>query len=183
MKLPPKYLFSWFIIPCIYLLVLYSIGQLAFTGQYFNEADSMIGEFLIIKESHGVNVKDDQESNKLINSLMEASANASNDLQEMASQSFNIILGALLAYMSASANVVFQAFTSSDKPAGTEPSEDTDDETAEGACHEDCPRRAAIDNNETDELKHRADGPDKEQAPQGTDSSDIENTEPNPRTS
>ena len=112
MKISRKYLFIWITILCIYLLVLSGIGQIAFTKQYFNEADSMIGEFLVIKEKHNVNTPSDEKTDDLINGLMESAANASNDLQELASQSFNIILGALLAFLSASATIVFQALSS-----------------------------------------------------------------------
>ena len=98
----------WFIILGMYILVLVGIGQVAFTKQYFNEADSMVGDFLQIKEKYGI---DDSETDttQLINALIENSANASSDLQELASQSFNIVLGALLAFLSASATMVFQA--------------------------------------------------------------------------
>ncbi|UAA39923.1 hypothetical protein KIH87_06100 [Paraneptunicella aestuarii] len=118
MKLTSRSIFVWFFILSIYLLVLVGIGQVAFTKQYFNEADSMVGEFLEIKKKYAVEPEKDADTDSLINSLMEESANSSNDLQELASQSFNIILGALLAFLSASATVVFQELQnrSSDEP-------------------------------------------------------------------
>ena len=98
----------WLVILSMYILILVGIGQVAFTKQYFNEADSMVGDFLQIKEKYGI---DDSETDttELINALIENSANASSDLQELASQSFNIVLGALLAFLSASATMVFQS--------------------------------------------------------------------------
>lgn len=119
MKLTPRYLLIWLIILLIYLAVLYGIGQIAFTKQYFNDAENMVGEFLVLKEKFNVNTAENEDTDDLINSLMQSSANSSNDLQELASQSFNIILGALLAFLSASATVVFQALTSSSEPSPT----------------------------------------------------------------
>lgn len=130
MKLTSRSIFVWFFILSIYLLVLVGIGQVAFTKQYFNEADSMVGEFLEIKKKYAVEPEKDADTDSLINSLMEESANSSNDLQELASQSFNIILGALLAFLSASATVVFQELQnrSSDEPDDEKEKREVDNE-------------------------------------------------------
>lgn len=103
-----KHFKLWITILCVYILILLGIGQIAFTKQYFNEAERMVGEFLSIKEKYQLDDKDTDSTSELINALIERSADSSNDLQELASQSFNIVLGAMLAFLSASATVVFQ---------------------------------------------------------------------------
>lgn len=98
----------WLVILGIHLVVLLGIGQIAFTKQYFNDADNMLGEFLEIKGEVKQEDYLDEETALLINSLIEQASNNAGDLQELASQSFNIILGALLAFLSASSTIIFQ---------------------------------------------------------------------------
>lgn len=105
MKFTGRYLLIWFLILNIYLLALIGVGQVAFTKQYFNDPESMIGEFLEIKKQYKGAISQ-PETELLIDNLMENAANSASDLQELASQSFNIILGALLAFLSTSAAVV-----------------------------------------------------------------------------
>jgi len=121
-----KHFKLWIIILLMYITILVGIGQIAFTKQYFNEAESMVGEFLDIKEQYQIDGADQESTDSLINALIESSADSSSDLQELASQSFNIILGALLAFLSASATVVFQSQADrsdedSDTPDGNTP--------------------------------------------------------------
>lgn len=108
MTLSRTFITVWLFILGVHLLVLLGIGQIAFTKQYFNEADNMLGDFLKIKEELNQKQPIDEETATLINSLIEQASNSAGDLQELASQSFNIILGALLAFLSASSTVIFQ---------------------------------------------------------------------------
>lgn len=104
------YFIIWVTILSLYVLVLVGIGQVAFTKQYFNDADTMVGDFLEVKRKFELN-DDDEATDKMINAIIERSVNSAGDLQELASQSFNIVLGALLAFLSASATIIFQRWS------------------------------------------------------------------------
>lgn len=103
-----KFIAVWLVILGVHLVVLVGIGQVAFTEQYFNDADNMLGEYMQIKGEIKQEHYLDEETALLINSLIEKASNNAGDLQELASQSFNIILGALLAFLSASSTIIFQ---------------------------------------------------------------------------
>ena len=44
-----KFIAVWLVILGVHLVVLVGIGQIAFTEQYFNDADNMLGEYMQIK--------------------------------------------------------------------------------------------------------------------------------------
>lgn len=108
MKMSKKFIAVWLVILGVHLIVLVGIGQVAFTKQYFNDADNMVGDFLKIKNEIKKTETLDEDTALLINTLIEKASNNAGDLQELASQSFNIILGALLAFLSASSTIIFQ---------------------------------------------------------------------------
>ena len=103
----------WAIVLSIYLLLLGTIGYVAFWEQDFNKPEKVIGTYIDIlnnyKEStkHNDNLSD-EELTAVIQELMQRDADNAGDLQELASQSFNIVLGAILAFLSASATLIFQ---------------------------------------------------------------------------
>lgn len=88
----------------IYLLVLGAIGYVAFGEQYFNDVDVIAGKFYEIKEKYNLTDEESERLGQVMNSMSESS----NSIQALASQSFNITLGALLAFLSSTATLFFQ---------------------------------------------------------------------------
>ena len=89
----------WLVILGVYMVMLTGIGFLAFSKQYFNNANDVVGQFLELKQKFNL----DEKQSTVLNELMEKSADSSSGLQELATQSFHIILGAMLGFLSASA--------------------------------------------------------------------------------
>ena len=78
---------AWVAFTLIYLILLGGIGYIAFSKQYFNDVDVMAGQFYALKEKY--TLSPEEISN--LDQMMVSAANSSNDLQALASQSFNII--------------------------------------------------------------------------------------------
>ncbi|MCT4636701.1 MAG: hypothetical protein N4A72_03240 [Bacteroidales bacterium] len=107
----------WFIVLVVYIILLISIAYIAFWQQEFNDPDKTINGYIEqIKEIEAINgsdkLKEDMEDG--IISFMSKANDSSGDLQELASQSFNIILGALLAFLSASITMFIKSDKSKD---------------------------------------------------------------------
>jgi hypothetical protein len=103
----------WFLIMIIYVLLLFSIGYIAFWDQDFNSAENTIGSYINIITEYKLQAKEysvlaDDELTVIIQEVMKKSANNADEIQKLASQSFNITLGAILAFLSGSATVIFQ---------------------------------------------------------------------------
>ena len=88
----------------IYLVVLGAIGYIAFGKQYFNDVDVIAGKFYEIKQKYNLTAEESEKLGQVMNSVSESS----NSIQALASQSFNITLGALLAFLSGTATLFFQ---------------------------------------------------------------------------
>ncbi|MCL1124959.1 hypothetical protein [Shewanella surugensis] len=103
----------WVMVLLVYILLLVGIGYIAFFDQDFNNPQDTIGGYIGILDeyknspSNEKMLSDEDLSNLLIESMKKDSEGAG-DLQELASQSFNIILGAILAFLSGSVTIVFQ---------------------------------------------------------------------------
>jgi len=116
----------------VYIGVLVVIGYLAFYDQDFNNPENSIGRYMqqiadlppydahlsidtttITKEELGklhqamFDARTEKES--MITQMMEQANDTANGLQELAVQAFNIMLGALLAFLSGTATLFFQA--------------------------------------------------------------------------
>lgn len=103
----------WAIILSIYILLLGGIGYVAFWEQDFNKPERVVGTYIDILNKYKETTRSndnlsDEELTVLIQELMKRDADNAGDLQELATQSFNIILGAILAFLSASATLIFQ---------------------------------------------------------------------------
>ncbi len=122
----------WSVVMGTYLFLFLTIGYIAFWEQSFNKPDHIVGPYEDMWEeylcnTHGNGFCDgnmetrelsesdsspltetDSEFRTFLNDMMKDSANNSGDEQELASQSFNIVLGAFLAFLSATATMVFQ---------------------------------------------------------------------------
>lgn len=108
----------WMILISMYLFLFISIGYIAFWEQDFNNPDKFLVKYESLREKHFQVLKsayndlditnEDEEFNTFINNYMSAANDTAGDLQELATQSFNIVLGAFLAFLSATTTMVFR---------------------------------------------------------------------------
>ena len=103
----------WVLILVIYSLLLVFIGYIAFWDQDFNRPEYTIGRYIKVlneyKQQSDIEVSlSRDEVASIVSEIMSKNADNSIDLQQLATQSFNIVLGALLAFLSGSVTMVFQ---------------------------------------------------------------------------
>ncbi|NQY34206.1 MAG: hypothetical protein HRT37_04390 [Alteromonadaceae bacterium] len=105
----------WCIILAIYIVLLCAIGYIAFWEQDFNKPQNTVGSYINIlseykrqEAKNGSGSESTEDINEIIKEMMKKDADNAGDLQELASQSFNIIMGTLLAFLSSSATMVIQ---------------------------------------------------------------------------
>lgn len=111
----------WVMIMMMYIFIFCGIGYIAFWEQDFNNPDKFLMKYELLREKHFDSLKKtygqldstngDYEFNEHINDYMKNADDSAGDLQELASQSFNIVLGALLAFLSATTSIIFQGNT------------------------------------------------------------------------
>ncbi len=111
----------WQLLLLFYMILLFMIGYIAFWQQDFNKPELTVGSYITLLADYREKVQQkqnisDQEVNLIIQQLMKKSADHVGDLQELAAQSFNILLGAILAFLSASTTMVFQQRNLAGKP-------------------------------------------------------------------
>ncbi len=113
-EIPPiKAMAIWKLVMGIYLLILIGIGYIAFWNQDFNNPENTVGTYVSLladykEKSTTKKTLNSDEFTLIVQEMMKQDADNAGDLQELASQSFNIVLGAVLAFLSASATMVFQ---------------------------------------------------------------------------
>ena len=95
---------GWMFIGTIYLLVLFSTAYVSFSGEHFNNSDELITTLTDLRSK---NILKDEDIEIFTNIMLEKQK-SNEKIQELASQSFNITLGALLAFLAGSATVLFQ---------------------------------------------------------------------------
>lgn len=114
----------WFTLMSIYLGILVGIGYIAFWEQDFNDPDLVLKKYELIREKHyeisNQHVKTldplaNEAFNALLDEFMKDANNSAGDIQELATQSFNIVLGALLAFLSSTATMIFQRNSQAEK--------------------------------------------------------------------
>ena len=112
----------WLVLLFMYIYLLSGVGYIAFWNQDFNNTDKLLSQYEVLRTKHIEVLKkvyadsnsdlhnhfDDDGFNTMLTNSMKSTINSAGDLQELASQSFNIILGAVLAFLSATATMVFQ---------------------------------------------------------------------------
>ncbi len=128
--LPPKkkkdinILALWFTLMAIYMSILVGIAYIAFWEQDFNDPDKVLKKYELIRQKHYEITKQyvitadplaNEAFNALLDEFMKDANNSAGDIQELATQSFNIVLGALLAFLSSTATMMFQRNTESEK--------------------------------------------------------------------
>ena len=103
----------WRIILLVYTLLLCAVGYIAFWPQAFNKPENTTGIYLDILNTYQQQHTQEKgtsgnEINLLIKEMIKSDADKSGDIQELASQSFHLLIGALLAFLSSSATLCFQ---------------------------------------------------------------------------
>lgn len=109
----------WWAVMLIYMFIFTYIGYIAFWPMSFNDPDNTVKKYLtILKQYQAENPKvEDDTLNLAMEELMKKAENSANDLQQLASQSFNIVLGAFLAFLSATVTTIFQRVGRNKEPS------------------------------------------------------------------
>jgi predicted PurR-regulated permease PerM len=101
----------WWAVLGVYLLIFGYVGYIAFWPMAFNDPDNTVKKYLAILEEYQAKNKTDEEPANLklvMEELMKKAEESAQDMQQLASQSFNIVLGAFLAFLSATVTTIFQ---------------------------------------------------------------------------
>lgn len=105
----------WWAIMGVYFLIFCIIGYIAFMPMAFNDPDNTVKKYLDILQEYqaktrteGKTTVEDDTLKLAMEELMKKAEESAGDIQELASQSFNIVLGAFLAFLSATATMLFQ---------------------------------------------------------------------------
>lgn len=101
----------WWAVMIIYLSIFSYVGYIAFWPMDFNDPENTVKKYLtILKEYQAENGKTEGDTlNLAMEELMKKAEESANDMQQLASQSFNIVLGAFLAFLSATVTMIFQS--------------------------------------------------------------------------
>ncbi len=96
-----------------YLLMLSAIGYISFWGQDFDSPDNMVVPYIDMLKNYQLDEttltkSEREEMVKVIQEVMKANVDNAGDLRELASHSFNIVLGAILSFLSGLVTMVFQ---------------------------------------------------------------------------
>ncbi|NQZ20778.1 MAG: hypothetical protein HRT53_01880 [Colwellia sp.] len=103
----------WMTVLFVYMSLLIAIGYIAFWEQDFNYPENTVGSYMAIltefrQEIDKTDPVSGEQFSLIVQEMMKQEADAAGDLQELATQSFNIVLGAVLAFLSASVTMFFQ---------------------------------------------------------------------------
>lgn len=101
----------WAFVMLVYILIFGYIGYIAFWPMSFNDPEQNIEKYFSIIQKYSDVMSDNQNEDVLkttINDLVKKAEESANDIQQLASQSFNIVLGAFLAFLSATVTTIFQ---------------------------------------------------------------------------
>ena len=111
----------WTLVVFMHLLLFGVIGWVAFGEHDFNSPKKYLSEFEILKQKHfevlktihGEDIDLDEvfgekEFTTFLNEEMKTATGSAKSLQELVLHSFNIVLGAFLAFLSATATLIFQ---------------------------------------------------------------------------
>lgn len=109
----PHPIVMWLMVLLVYILLLIGMGYIAFFDQDFNNPQHTIGNYMNILDEYkhlapDEKVLSEEDFSALLIESMKKDSEGGGDLQELASQSFNIILGAILAFLSGSVTIIFQ---------------------------------------------------------------------------
>lgn len=101
----------WMVVLLVYVTVFGYIGYIAFWPMAFNDPEQTVEKYFIIVDKYANKLESVEDRNYFrttITGLIKESESEADDMQQLASQSFNIVLGAFLAFLSATVTTIFQ---------------------------------------------------------------------------
>ncbi len=101
----------WVYVMTVYLIIFGYIGYVAFWPMAFNDPEQNVEKYFSIVKKYSDQIGDGGDRalyTETINELIKRAEAEANDIQQLASQSFNIVLGAFLAFLSATVTTIFQ---------------------------------------------------------------------------
>jgi hypothetical protein len=101
----------WLIVMMVYLMVFAYTGYIAFWPMAFNDPDNTVKKYIEMVEVYEAKLPSDADYDfkPVMEELMKKSDSSASSMQQLASQSFNIVLGAFLAFLSATVTMIFQS--------------------------------------------------------------------------
>ena len=108
----------WAAVMMTYLIIMGFIGYIAFFPMAFNDPDHTVKKYVDILENYQggrYHTEGSAGFKETLEDMMRKSQESADDLQELASQSFNIALGALLSFLSATIAMLLQNEATSKK--------------------------------------------------------------------
>jgi len=101
----------WLTVLAVYMSLFMYIGYIAFWPMSFNDPRETVKKYYEIINDHNNEIASDLDKEhfrSIITDLVKESESEADDMQQLASQSFNIVLGAFLAFLSATVTTIFQ---------------------------------------------------------------------------
>ncbi|ROS00157.1 hypothetical protein EDC56_2793 [Sinobacterium caligoides] len=110
----------WVVVLIIYLIILLSIGYVSFWEQDFNRPELVVEPYVKIINEYNQQapvggVVSDQQLSAIIQEVMKKNAESASEVQALASQSFHIVLGAVLSFLSGSVTMISQRLSGNNK--------------------------------------------------------------------
>lgn len=111
----------WWAIMAVYFVIFVLIGWVAFGEMDFNDPDNTVRKYLTILQEYQskagtVGTEEGKLFKMAMEELMKKAEDSAGDTQQLASQSFNIVLGAFLAFLSATVTMLFQGGVKKEEP-------------------------------------------------------------------
>ncbi|SHO54736.1 hypothetical protein [Vibrio quintilis] len=99
----------WLTVVMVYMILVTVVGYIAFYDQDFNNPTNTLNAYVhVLQDQADAGKTLPKAMNEVVVQMMKSEVENDEGLQELATQSFNIILGGLLAFLSASAAMVFR---------------------------------------------------------------------------
>ncbi|WP_196140700.1 hypothetical protein [Aliikangiella sp. G2MR2-5] len=104
----------WGIITLVYMFVFGYTGYVAFWPMSFNDPDNTVGKYVKILEEYeksraAQGGRGGHDFKPIMDEMIKESEASAMDMQQLASQSFNIVLGSFLAFLSSTITMLFQS--------------------------------------------------------------------------
>jgi len=110
-------LLVWNLILLVYLVLLVCTGYIAFWEQDFNKPEYALGKYINMLDDYKKlppeeHILSQEELSQIIQAAMKTYVDDAGELQELACQSFYLVLGAVLAFISGSISKFFHNMNS-----------------------------------------------------------------------
>ena len=102
----------WMVVLLVYITLFGYIGYIAFWPMAFNNPEETVEKYYKIIDKYAMKIETEDDKihfRSTITELVKESESEADDMQQLASQSFNIVLGAFLAFLSATVTTIFQS--------------------------------------------------------------------------